>query len=215
MSIKKTGLAVIVLPLVIVFSLMSGSGVSLSADQDADLSATEVYYLEFMREEEKLARDVYIEMYELWGLPVFSYISESEQRHMDAVKRMLDAYGLVDPVEDENAVGVFQSSELAALYSVLIDEGELSLMSALRVGALIEEVDIEDIQHAIDATDQEDIRSVYESLMCGSRNHLRAFVYQIESNGGVFETQIFTDQEGQALIDSILESPMERDCGSY
>ena len=215
MSIKKTGLAVIVLPLVIVFSLMSGSGVSLSADQDAHLSATEVYYLEFMREEEKLARDVYIEMYELWGLPVFSYISESEQRHMDAVKRMLDAYGLVDPVEDENAVGVFQSSELAALYSVLIDEGELSLMSALRVGALIEEVDIEDIQHAIDATDQEDIRSVYESLMCGSRNHLRAFVYQIESNGGVFETQIFTDQEGQALIDSILESPMERDCGSY
>ena len=215
MSIKKTGLAVIVLPLVIVFSLMSGSGVSLSADQDADLSATEVYYLEFMREEEKLARDVYIEMYELWGLPVFSYISESEQRHMDAVKRMLDAYGLVDPVEDENAVGVFQSSELAALYSVLIDEGELSLMSALRVGALIEEVDIEDIQHAIDATDPEDIRSVYESLLCGSRNHLRAFVYQIESNGGVFETQIFTDQEGQALIDSILESPMERDCGSY
>lgn len=215
MSIKKTGLAVIVLPLVIVFSLMSGSGVSLSADQDADLSATEVYYLEFMREEEKLARDVYIEMYELWGLPVFSYISESEQRHMDAVKRVLDAYGLVDPVEDENAVGVFQSSELAALYSVLIDEGELSLMSALRVGALIEEVDIEDIQHAIDATDQEDIRSVYESLLCGSRNHLRAFVYQIESNGGVFETQIFTDEEGEALIDSILESPMERDCGSY
>ena len=215
MSIKKTGLAVIVLPLAIVFSLMSGSGVSLSADQDTHLSATEVYYLEFMREEEKLARDVYIEMYELWGLPVFSYISESEQRHMDAVKRMLDAYGLVDPVEDENAVGVFQSSELAALYTVLIDEGERSLMSALRVGALIEEVDIEDIQHAIDATDQEDIRSVYESLLCGSRNHLRAFVYQIESNGGVFETQIFTDEEGQALIDSILENPMERDCGSY
>ena len=202
-------------PLAIVFSLTSGSGVSLSADQDTHLSATEVYYLEFMREEEKLARDVYIEMYELWGLPVFSYISESEQRHMDAVKRMLDAYGLVDPVEDENAVGVFQSSELAALYTVLIDEGERSLMSALRVGALIEEVDIEDIQHAIDATDQEDIRSVYESLLCGSRNHLRAFVYQIESNGGVFETQIFTDEEGQALIDSILENPMERDCGSY
>lgn len=215
MSIKKTALAVIVLPLVIVSSLMSGSGVSFSADQDAHLSTAEVYYLEFMREEEKLARDVYIEMYDLWGLPIFSYISESEQRHMDAVKRMLDAYGLVDPVEDENAVGVFQSSELAALYSVLIDEGELSLMSALRVGALIEEVDIEDIQHAIDATDQEDIRSVYESLLCGSRNHLRAFVYQIESNGGVFETQIFTDEEGEALIDSILESPMERDCGSY
>ena len=81
--------------------------------------------------------------------------------------------------------------------------------------ALIEEVDIEDIQHAIDETYQDEIVSAYQSLLCGSRNHLRAFVYQVESNGGVFETQIFTDEEGQELIESIIESPIERDCGSY
>ena len=215
MSIKKAWLVNMIFLLLAAPSLMADVRDISRNEQDTYLSESEIYYLEFMREEEKLARDVYITMHEQWGLPVFSYISESEQRHMDAIKRMLDAYDIADPVVDESAVGVFQNSELAALYSVLIDDGMRSAMAALRVGALIEEVDIEDIQHAIDETYQDDIVSAYQSLLCGSRNHLRAFVYQVESNGGVFETQIFTDEEGQELIESIIESPIERDCGSY
>lgn len=215
MSINKAWLVNMIFLLLAAPSLMADVRDISRNEQDTYLSESEIYYLEFMREEEKLARDVYITMHEQWGLPVFSYISESEQRHMDAIKRMLDAYDIADPVVDESAVGVFQNSELAALYSVLIDDGMRSAMAALRVGALIEEVDIEDIQHAIDETYQDDIVSAYQSLLCGSRNHLRAFVYQVESNGGVFETQIFTDEEGQELIESIIESPIERDCGSY
>ena len=59
-----------------------------------------------MREEEKLARDVYLAMDDLWGLRVFSQISWSEQNHMDAVLAVLDKYGVLDPVGD-NPTGVF------------------------------------------------------------------------------------------------------------
>ena len=58
------------------------------------LSDAEAATLTFMREEEKLARDVYLALYDLWSNPVFSMIASSEQKHMDAIKRQLDAYGL-------------------------------------------------------------------------------------------------------------------------
>ncbi|MDP2030099.1 MAG: DUF2202 domain-containing protein [Thiobacillus sp.] len=46
----------------------------------------------FMREEEKLARDVYLTLYETWGLAVFSNIASSEQSHMDALLKLLRTY---------------------------------------------------------------------------------------------------------------------------
>jgi hypothetical protein len=65
----------------------------------------------FMREEEKLARDVYLAFYEEWGKPVFSNIAESEQTHTDAVAEKIEKYGLPDPVVDDTA-GLFVNSFL-------------------------------------------------------------------------------------------------------
>ena len=56
--------------------------------QAASLSDEEVYWLMYMREEEKLARDVYATLYEKWGTRIFNNIRVSEQRHMDAVKAL-------------------------------------------------------------------------------------------------------------------------------
>ena len=61
------------------------------------LNAEEEAGLLFMREEEKLARDVYLELFDEWGLRVFENIAESEQKHMDAVLYLLGKYGLEDP----------------------------------------------------------------------------------------------------------------------
>lgn len=55
-----------------------------------------------MREEEKLARDVYLELYETWDLPVFYNIAQSEQTHMGAVKTLIEKYNLKDPITDED-----------------------------------------------------------------------------------------------------------------
>lgn len=172
---------------------------------DAPLEANEIADLEYMREEEKLARDVYRTLYGLWGLPVFDNISESEQVHTTSVEDMLEKYGLPDPVVDDST-GVFVNPHLADLYQALITAGGLSSLKALYVGAAIEELDMVDLQHAIDATDNADIRQLYENLMSGSRNHLRAYVDQIENLGIVYEAQYLTQEE----VDSIVDSPVER-----
>ncbi|WP_419610342.1 DUF2202 domain-containing protein, partial [Thiolapillus sp.] len=78
------------------------------------LSDAEAATLVFMREEEKLTRDVYITLYDQWEHPVFNNISGSEQRHMDSMKSKIDKYGLVDPVTDDT-VGIFQNGNYSPL----------------------------------------------------------------------------------------------------
>jgi hypothetical protein len=169
------------------------------------LSALEIDNLMYMREEEKLARDVYLTMFDVWGLAVFKNIAASEQAHTDSVKDMIEKYRLADPVVDDT-VGVFVNQELATLYATLIARGTQASLEALYVGAFIEEVDMVDLQRAIDETDNTDIRQLYENLMTGSRNHLRAYVGQIEDLGVVYEAQYLSQDE----VDAIVDSPIER-----
>ncbi len=154
-----------------------------------------------MREEEKLARDVYIYLYDMWQNEVFSNISESEQRHMDSIRSLLDKYGLADPVEGMEP-GQFYSPEMQELYDTLIAQGATSLEDALIVGATIEDLDIKDLEELIEATDNEDIQEVYQNLMKGSRNHLRAFGSQLADMGITYEAQFLTQEEVDAIINS-------------
>jgi hypothetical protein len=169
------------------------------------LTVLEAENLTFMREEEKLARDVYLTMYETWDLTIFTNIATSEQTHTDAVAEMLDKYKLPDPVVDDR-IGIFVNQELAQLYDTLLTRGYQSSLDALFVGALIEEVDMVDLKRAIEETDNEDIKLLYENLLSGSRNHLRAYVGQIEDQGIVYEAQFLSQDE----VDAIVDSPMER-----
>ncbi len=182
---------------------VAGAAVSSIAEQT--LSAVEVENLMYMREEEKLARDVYLTMFDAWGLAVFDNIAASEQKHTDSVKDMIEKYRLADPVVDDT-VGVFVNQELATLYAQLIARGTQSSLEALHVGAFIEEVDMVDLARAVEATDNADIRQLYENLMSGSRNHLRAYVGQIEDLGVVYEAQYLSQDE----VDAIVDSPVER-----
>ncbi|HNF94680.1 MAG TPA: DUF2202 domain-containing protein, partial [Anaerolineales bacterium] len=127
----------------------------------------------FMREEEKLARDVYNQMYALWGQPVFQNIAASEQTHTDEIKLLLDRYGLADPALDP---GQFTDANLQALYNQMIAQGSVSLTEALNVGVLIEQTDIADLQARLAQTDNADIQLVYTNLMNASYNHLAAFL---------------------------------------
>ncbi|MEZ4836691.1 MAG: DUF2202 domain-containing protein, partial [Caldilineaceae bacterium] len=99
----------------------------------AALSDEEIAGLVFMVEEEKLAHDVYVEMYDLWGIRTFSNISKSESQHMDAVRNLLDRYGIADPTLG-NAAGVFENEDLQALYDQLIEMGSQSATDAMQVG---------------------------------------------------------------------------------
>lgn len=171
----------------------------------AELDATEAAGLTYMREEEKLARDVYQYFYPLWNATLFDNISQSEQEHFEAVGDLLDRYRLDDPAL-QDLPGVFQNPELQHLYDQLVERGSTTALAALQVGALIEETDMVDILMAIAATDQPDIIRVYENLLRGSRNHLRAFVAAIEAQGVPYTAQVLPQDQ----VDAIVDSPMER-----
>ncbi len=174
-----------------------------------EVSPEESEGLIYMREEEKLARDVYLYLYDLWGLRVFSNIASSEQTHTDAIKYLLVKYNIDDPVEVDS-LGLFKNETLQNLYNTLTAQGKDSLVAALKVGALIEEVDIQDLHEELDEyVDNQDIQYVYENLMRGSRNHLRAFVSNLAAQGVTYEPQILSQEE----YDEIINSPMERGSG--
>ena len=163
--------------------------------------------LRFLREEEKLARDVYITLGEHWDLPVFMNIASAEQVHMDRVKILLDAYGIPDPVVD-NSVAVFNDPSLASLFDDLVAQGMTSMTDALSVGATVEDLDIKDIADMMERTDDVDVLATYGALMCGSRNHMRAFVSQLELRGVDYEAQYIS----QAQLKDIITASRER-CG--
>lgn len=174
-----------------------------------DVSSEESEGLIYMREEEKLARDVYLTLFDQWGLRVFSNISRAEQMHTNAILYLLQKYNIDDPVVVDS-IGVFQNQDLQNLYNTLLTQGKNSAIEALKVGALIEEVDIRDIQKELDEhVDNQDIRYVYENLMRGSRNHLRAFVRNLSNSGVTYEPQILSKE----AFDAIINSPMERGSG--
>jgi len=166
----------------------------------------EIHGIVYMREEEKLARDVYLSLYDMWGVPVFQNIANSESTHMAAVGTLIERYGLDDPTVGK-AQGEFADATLQQLYDELTTQGATSLEAALRVGAAIEEIDILDLEEHIAGTDRADISTVYESLVRGSRNHLRSFVSTLERQTGVTYSPEYMDQ---AAYDAIVGGETER-----
>jgi len=169
------------------------------------LTDVEVEGIMFMREEEKLAYDVYMTFAAMYGLPIFSNIASAETQHMSAVLGLIEAYDLDDPVDDSPS-GMFADQKLQDLYDELIEQGSVDLAAALEVGAVIEEVDILDLEKYLSETTNVDIIQVYENLLRGSENHLRAFVSQLES-AGIDRDPVLMEQDA---YETTLASEMQR-----
>ncbi len=150
----------------------------------------------FMREEEKLARDVYLYLYDKYGLTIFNNISNAEQKHMDLVLTLLQKYGLEDVASPER--GVFYNQDLQALYDALTAQGDVSVVEALKVGATIEDVDLFDL--AGQDVSQQDILDAYDRLACGSRNHMRAFVGTLGDYGETYTPQYISQEDFDAIL---------------
>lgn len=162
--------------------------VDVARSPQEELAPSERAGLLLMREEEKIARDVYLRLYRRWGLRPFDNIAGSEQVHMDAILALLEHYGLPDPVQGL-AEGQFYRTDLQQLYDRLVEQGLQSEEGAIQVGLLIEELDIYDLQEASQHTNKAAIRAIYRELERGSRNHLRAFYRWKEKLGLTYRPQ--------------------------
>ncbi|MCB0186109.1 MAG: DUF2202 domain-containing protein [Caldilineaceae bacterium] len=205
-SVLRTLLSALLLAAVVVGVLVVQPAQAQATDE---LSAEEVAGLLFMREEEKLAHDVYVTLGETWDLPIFANIARSEQQHTDAVRTLLVRYDLDDPAAG-NAIGLFVDPTLQALYTELVTQGSTSLADALYVGATIEDLDIVDLQSRLAACNHADIQRVYEHLLQGSSNHLRAFTALLEQQTGEAYVPQVLDQES---YDAIIEGNIEGNTG--
>ncbi len=164
----------------------------------APITADDTDNLLWMREEEKLARDVYLQLSDQWRTMEFKNIARSEQRHFDAIGAKITLFGLADPALP--AVGQFANDELQALYFSLLTAGNTSYIEALKVGATIEDMDIEDLMAAIEATANPALRLTYSHLLEGSKNHLRTFVSRLSALGVDYVPQYID----QILFDAIV-----------
>jgi len=155
--------------------------------------------LSYLREEEKLARDVYVHLGERWGTQAFRNISGAEQRHMDRVGTLLPSRGIQDPIADDS-VGSFTNATLAGLFRELTQTGEASETAALRVGATVEDLDIRDIEDMLARTDDPAVTQTYQLLLCGSRNHMRAFSGLLQSRGETYTPQYISHESYAEIL---------------
>ncbi len=188
--------------------LLSLAVISFSSCKDKDdeiiepvvtLTNQEKSDLQFLREEEKLARDVYLHSHTTYNQQIFSNISSSEQRHMDEVLTLLNTYGIADPISN-NEPGIFENQELQNLYNELTKISDSSVVHAYTIGATIEDLDIHDISKFESNTDNPTILSVYQKLACGSRNHMRAFHKSLTTEGASYTAQYITPSDLEEIL---------------
>ena len=170
----------------VIYSLI-GSSLLLTSfpgwTQQENLTEREVKDLLYLLEEEKMARDVYTSFNEAYGMQVFEHIAQSEQRHMDKVRSLIESYNINYVLSD--AAGVFQNEAIQNLYDSLVAKGKLSAREALQVGRLIEETNITDLGNAIVQTKHPELILGYTRLMEASGRHKAAFTRHLENSPAV------------------------------
>lgn len=151
-----------------------GTGPRATTVATAPLSDAEKTDIALMRDEERLAKELYEAFGEKWAVDAFTRIASSEQRHFDAMGTIITRYRLPDPAADAE-VGTYSNPELQKLWDDWYARGMESKKAAIAVGVELETRDIADLKAAIETSDNPDLDRVYANLLRGSENHLKAF----------------------------------------
>ncbi|MCL4116895.1 UNVERIFIED_CONTAM: hypothetical protein GTU68_058575 [Idotea baltica] len=183
-----------------IFTNCTSENESFDVLESESLTELEINNLKFLREEEKLARDVYLYSYDIYGNEIFNNIASSEQQHMIQVLVILNKYNISDPVSSE--AGVFNDSTIQKLYDDLTTQSEISLTEALKVGAFIEDFDINDLVELKSIISKEDIQLMIDNLYCGSKNHLRSYVNQLNNLEEPYIPKFISTEDYNNIINS-------------
>jgi hypothetical protein len=151
-----------------------------------ELSQAEISSLQWMREEEMLAHDVYARLAEEYTVPVFQNIAKSEMQHTESIAGLIERYGI---------------EEIQSLYDQLVKQGATSWEEAVKVGLQIEDMDIADLDKAIaEQVDNQDILMVYNNLLRGSANHMNAFWRHASRNAINWEPEHISREKLEGIL---------------
>jgi len=182
--------------------ILSLTGGEAAADDEAALAvltAREKDGLLFIWEEERVARDLYASLYEKNNLTIFLDLVRSESSHMDQARAVMEKHGLAVPPDEP---GIFQNQTLQEMHDQLLAEGLQSDQDALTVAAVFEEISIVDLEKELSASQANDVRTVYEGLLAGSRKHLRSYVSDLKDQGIEYQPRYLEGEEFQEIVKS-------------
>ena len=148
----------------------------------ATVDAAVAKELTYMREEERLARDLYQAIAKLYpdNATAFTRIATSEQRHFESVGLLLTRYGIADPAANSSA-GTYADVDLTRLYADLLATAKGSLTDAYGAGVTVETTDIADLKEILATSGlPADVTQVLTNLLAGSQNHLAAFTALVD-----------------------------------
>ncbi len=182
-----------------ILSLTGGEAAADDGAALAALTAREKDGLLFIWEEEKAARDLYNGLYEKNNMTIFLDLVRSESSHMDQARSVMEKHGLAVPPDEP---GIFQNQTLQEMHDQLLAEGLQSDQDALTVAAVFEEISIVDLEKELSASQADDVRTVYEGLLAGSRKHLRSYVSGLEGQGIEYQPRYLEAEEFQEIVKS-------------
>jgi hypothetical protein len=175
---------------------------------DSTLSQATKDTLSYMGNEERLAHDVYLELYNYHVTAgngeikqLTNIATRSETTHIQTVQSLINKYDLntssfsnIDMTElgykntsvDDMTMGIYDIQKIQDLHDALIIKGEQSVQDALEVGCMVEVTDIDDlltdIQTAKDSN-ASDVVTAFEFLRDGSYSHYWAFDKGLKNMG--------------------------------
>ncbi|MBP94089.1 MAG: hypothetical protein CMC55_08240 [Flavobacteriaceae bacterium] len=204
-SIQLKSLLLLVISFTFIISCNDSDDILTGKNQNFNqiLSEADIEALLFMLEEEKLARDTYTYLNDLWSINQFANIKNSEQSHMNAIENQLIKNNIYYTILPD---GEFANQELQDLYNQFFIDGAISPANAFQIGATIEDLDIVDLQDYINATSNTTLLTIFGKLQCGSRNHLRSFVSGIENIGATYTPQFLSQDAYNVIISSNQET---------
>ncbi|MDP3452977.1 MAG: DUF2202 domain-containing protein [Bacteroidales bacterium] len=172
-------------------------------DTTAELTANEIEFLYAVREDEKLARDVYTYFFDKFELAPFSRIAKAEANHIAAVERLFYFYSISYPAVAP--MGEFNDADRKAYYESLINKGDTAL-EAYKATAYLEEKDVADYTLVLGSIQNPNIKMVIENLIKGSSNHLRASVRQVNALGGTYAPAFLTQEKYDQIVNSSFQN---------
>ena len=164
---------------------------AINSTEKSDLTQELKEAITYMYNEEKLAKDIYLNVYKMQPIKqLYNIASKSEVKHEEAVVDLAIKYDLnitlypdtqppfVQKDIDSYASGKYPVVAIQELYDMLYDKGIQSSKDALEVGCLVEVTDIDDLDKYMayaQTSNASDVLSVFDFLRDGSYKHYWAF----------------------------------------